>query len=320
MIVANPHLDDFFYIPLKNLFVKRDYRMKYKEKLNEFSGMAASRSTIFLNIAFLDKLLGTIELYIWKKIHNIQTPICWNINSESIFEFCWTGIRYGFYPTKNKNRHIHLSHYFNATDKLALIFKRLGKENTIILNNDNDITNNYLYKKYFGENYKFKIFSFTSDSNKFFDKKQNRLNKVLTFGTIHLIEELRKEKKIFYKDSFSRLINDFPTGTFHDERLMLSKINHNMLIKYFYFWGIDDFDSNELFSLNLNDELNRYKYFIVGGENSGAIPIGLLDGISAGSIPIVHSSNLNLIKKICDKFEVYKDKDDLINLLNSLNV
>ena len=119
MIVANPHLDDFFYIPLKNLFVKRDYRMKYKEKLNEFSGMAASRSTIFLNIAFLDKLLGTIELYIWKKIHNIQTPICWNINSESIFEFCWTGIRYGFYPTKNKNRHIHLSHYFMLSNHIC---------------------------------------------------------------------------------------------------------------------------------------------------------------------------------------------------------
>jgi hypothetical protein len=294
--------------------------MKYKEKWGLFTGMTATRASFVFNNYFLDVIFGRIELYIWKLANGIKTPIIWPWKCSDTFEFGWTGLRYGFIKTANICRNIHLSHYYNATHIFSKILEEIANSNTLVLYGDNDLRENYLFKKYFKSVYAFKTLCFSSDYTKFFDKGKFREKKVLTFGSVHLISELYKRGKLFYLDSYDRLAVDFPNDTFHSDRLFLSQINHPLLVKYFTFWGIDSPGVSDFHKINLNELLNRYKYFIVGGEDSGAIPIGLLDGIAAGCIPIVSQKLSVLISTLCKEYLIYRDINNLIEILNEMDV
>jgi hypothetical protein len=335
----NPHIDDFFFEPLVYRLFRRRALRKYGFLLNEIEGITVyidyTESGIipfsyFKVLPYLfRRLIVDLEIILWRSI-NKNVQISKAIDNEDVLLVMSYKTGHNMpeerLKTFSKFRKVimHLSHYFVNTQIKST---NLSKVKDVILAGDSDLTDNGYFKHYFRwYDKKVLVLPFALSerwSNVEVVEWQLR-KKCIATGTVH---DLTKERPRKYYRSY---IDFSGLTTYHPRRveadLYMKENNLTSFVSYYrgknrnFVQGIFKkflISQKAYFSINLVKEYSSHKFAVVGEEYTGFPPLGVIEAMSCGCIPIVDISKFDGLN-LKDGFNCIAQSGDYDDLFTRL--
>jgi hypothetical protein len=320
--IFNPHRDDFIWEPLYFNFIKRRALKKYNYIANVFtenenvkllvydkcSGLFPQSLMNLLPKVFRRVLLHW-EIKRWLVINNlpVNTTYAWLDNrlqvlpDDEVFMFQLSNEKHIAAIKNNlekfKNVYVHLSHYYLDPKRISNTFSAL--RNTVFCG-DSDVSNHPFFKRYFPwYNTTFKIVTFyIADRFKNNKPLEKRLDKVITTGTFHPIEDypnslyLKKEldvnafhynRRNIYeqKETLKDIITCYNSPWKQKDASWIKKL-----------WNASKVAQKSYFQMDIVEEYNSYKYALIGEEICGFPGIGTFEAMACGCIVLVNKNTI----------------------------
>jgi hypothetical protein len=308
LVFLNPHVDDFVFSPphfsllnrkplLKYNFLVRD--LKYI-KIDVDYRVSAFFPTIIFSIfpKFLRVFITKFELFLFYKLNkdfSFQNVGLANVSFDhfSLVAFSYKSLngKISFDHTKYqkyKNIIFHLSHYHVDIRLKAINAKILNDIHpAFFLSGDIDISDNYIFRHFFGWYSKaIVLLSFTS-SHRFniSVKDRNNVNKIISVGSFHRLH--KESSKYRYLDYI-----DF-TGVTYLHKLRCKYYNLDNIKYTNYISEYKDYSSNiiskyfnvsqkKYFGFDLKQEFLNHNFCIAGEEEIGFPSIVAIEALCCG--------------------------------------
>jgi hypothetical protein len=320
--ILNPHISDFYSMPLAFKYVKRRALKKYgyifdeakanNEKVSILINGAASGlipDKLFgLVPAFLRKFWLKYEIKQWIKLNGFEGLVDVHYSTDSIankhtlFFLCYKNFKQSAALQKAaasfKHAVAHLSHYYLHAKEYSEAVKNIPN---VVLACDADVTHNKYFKHFFPWYSKpmlivpFAVY----DRFKQTTPLAQRLPKAVATGTFHMIELDGADTQFANLKNFANATSAHPLRrNIYEQKESLTNYIDCYCYPYFEqnvnankgFWAKLKpkklrVSQSSYFSFNIVDKYNEYQFVIVGEEYYNGLPgVGAFEAMACGTI------------------------------------
>ena len=321
--ILNPHISDFFGLPLAFMLLKRRALKKYSylidvpvsqgKKVNILVNGANSGlipDPLFRKLPlFMRKQWLRYEMKLWLKHNGLQGKVDVHYSSSGIkdkntlFFLCYRNFSF---PTDLQKSCAafsqaigHLSHYYLHPTGYSRALKGIPN---VSLASDVDVSENAFFRQYFPWYRKeIKVVPFAI-ADRFVPKVpfESRKPKAVSTGTFHMIETETFNNQLPELKAISNTIHPLRRSIFENKEKLQDFIDcfcfpyfeSEMKEEKWYHRFIPKrykVTQASYFSFNIVDKYNEYKYAIVGEEFYNGIPgIGAFEAMACGTVLIGH--------------------------------
>ncbi len=320
--ILNPHRDDFIWEPLYFSYIKRRALKKYNYIAEIFTEIRNVKllisddcsglipQSILSNLPKdIRRILIKWEFKKWVHINNLpsNTLFYWldeklKIDKQDeIFMFQLSNEKYinqlNALLGKFSSVYVHLSHYYLDPKRISKTFSKLPNVNFC---GDSDISKHPFFTKYFAWYMKRFILVpfYIEDRFKATKPLKNRIDKIITTGTFHPIEEY--PNSVYLKEEIG-------VEAFHYNRRNIYENKQNIkdLITcynspwkqrdapwYTKLWNANKVSQKSYFKMDIVEEYNNYKFALIGEEICGFPGIGSFEAMACGCKVLLDSNTI----------------------------